>query len=179
MLRKIFIVSLLVLFLTIAVSPNTSTRAQSNTTYYITAATANARNCAQTTCRVVTKFSKGTAIQVTGTTEGSRFQGSTTWLIVDYDGQTVYVHSKLASTTAPASATTGGSSSSSGTSSGTSSSSSSSAAVCSCSSNSLNCSNFSTHSQAQSCFNYCVGQGRGDIHRLDADNDGVACESLP
>lgn len=178
MLRKIFIVGLLVLFLTIAISPNTSTRAQSSTTYYITAATANARSCAQTTCRVVTKFSKGTAIQVTGTTEGSRFQGSTTWLIVDYDGQTVYVHSKLASMTAPASTATGGSSSSNA-SSGTSSSSSSSSAVCSCSSNSLNCSNFSTHSQAQSCFNYCIGQGRGDIHRLDGDNDGVACESLP
>lgn len=178
MLRKIFIVSLLVLFLTIAISPNTSTRAQSSTTYYITAATANARSCAQTTCRVVTKFSKGTAIQVTGTTEGSRFQGSTTWLTVDYDGQTVYVHSKLASTTAPASTNTG-SSSSSNTSSGTSSSSSSSSEVCSCASNSLNCSNFSTHSQAQSCFNYCIGQGRGDIHRLDGDNDGSACESLP
>lgn len=178
MLRKILIVGILVLILTIAISPNTSTRAQSSTTYYITAATANARSCAQTSCRVITKFSKGTAVQVTGTTEGSRFQGSTTWLTVDYDGQTVYVHSKLASTTAPASATTGGSTSSN-TSSGTSSSSSSSSAVCSCSSNSLNCANFSTHSQAQSCFNYCIGQGRGDIHRLDGDNDGVACESLP
>lgn len=54
------------------------------------------------------------------------------------------------------------------------------AAACSCSSNSLNCSDFSTQSQAQACFNYCVGQGAGDIHGLDGnDNDGLACESLP
>jgi hypothetical protein len=53
------------------------------------------------------------------------------------------------------------------------------AAVCSCSGDSYNCSSFSTHRQAQACFSYCISQGRGDIHRLDGDNDGVACESLP
>ena len=53
------------------------------------------------------------------------------------------------------------------------------AAVCSCSGNLYNCSDFGTHTQAQACFNYCVGQGAGDIHRLDSDNDGDACESLP
>jgi hypothetical protein len=53
------------------------------------------------------------------------------------------------------------------------------AAVCSCSGDSYNCSSFSTHRQAQACYNYCVSQGRGDIHRLDGDNDGVACEALP
>lgn len=177
MLKKLAVVCILTLVGMIVISPSASIRAQSGTTYYVTASTANARSCAQTTCRVVTKFSKDTAIQVTGTTEGSRFQGSTTWLVVDYNGQTVYVHSKLASTTAPASANTS-SGSSSTTSSGTSSSTSSSSAVCSCSSNSLNCANFSTQSQAQSCFNYCVGQGRGDIHDLDRDHDGIACESL-
>lgn len=53
------------------------------------------------------------------------------------------------------------------------------AAVCSCSGNLYNCSDFSTHAQAQSCYNYCVSLGYGDVHRLDGDNDGVACESLP
>jgi micrococcal nuclease len=53
------------------------------------------------------------------------------------------------------------------------------AAVCDCSGNIYNCSDFSTHAQAQACYDYCVSQGRGDIHRLDGDNDGVACESLP
>jgi micrococcal nuclease len=53
------------------------------------------------------------------------------------------------------------------------------AAVCDCSGNLYNCSDFSTHAQAQACYEYCISQGRGDIHRLDADNDGIACESLP
>jgi micrococcal nuclease len=53
------------------------------------------------------------------------------------------------------------------------------AAVCDCSGNIYNCSDFATHAQAQACYEYCISQGRGDIHRLDGDNDGVACESLP
>lgn len=52
-------------------------------------------------------------------------------------------------------------------------------AVCSCSSNSLNCGDFSTHNSAQACYDYCKGQGVGDIHKLDGNNDGNACESLP
>jgi hypothetical protein len=50
---------------------------------------------------------------------------------------------------------------------------------CSCSSNLYNCPNFGTQRAAQACFDYCVSQGRGDIHGLDADDDGIACESLP
>ncbi|MCC6458047.1 MAG: endonuclease/exonuclease/phosphatase family protein [Caldilineaceae bacterium] len=50
---------------------------------------------------------------------------------------------------------------------------------CPCNANTLNCSNFSTQSAAQACFDWCVSQGAGDIHRLDGNNDGVACESLP
>ena len=51
--------------------------------------------------------------------------------------------------------------------------------VCSCSGNIYNCSDFSTHSQAQACYDYCKDQGHGDVHRLDSDNDGSACETLP
>ena len=53
------------------------------------------------------------------------------------------------------------------------------AAVCDCSGNIYNCSDFDTQAQAQACYEYCISQGRGDIHGLDGDNDGVACESLP
>lgn len=28
-------------------------------------------------------------------------------------------------------------------------------------------------------MNWCISQGRGDIHVLDSDDDGEACESLP
>jgi hypothetical protein len=52
------------------------------------------------------------------------------------------------------------------------------AAVCGCSGNIYNCSDFSTHAQAQACYEYCKSIGRGDIHDLDRDNDGSACESL-
>jgi len=56
----------------------------------------------------------------------------------------------------------------------------SSGATCSCSGDQYNCEeHFSTQARAQACFNYCVSQGRGDIHRLDGNNDGEACESLP
>jgi endonuclease YncB( thermonuclease family) len=51
--------------------------------------------------------------------------------------------------------------------------------TCSCSYNQYNCSDFSSHSQAQACYEYCISQGTGDVHRLDGDSDGSACESLP
>jgi len=47
---------------------------------------------------------------------------------------------------------------------------------CSCSGDNLNCSDFSDHSSAQACFDYCIQQGAGDINKLDQDNDGDACE---
>jgi len=52
-------------------------------------------------------------------------------------------------------------------------------AVCDCSGNIYNCSDFATHAQAQACYEYCISLGRDDIHRLDGDNDGIACEALP
>ena len=51
------------------------------------------------------------------------------------------------------------------------------AEVCSCAGDTLNCGDFGSHASAQACYNYCVSQGRGDIHRLDRDGDGSACES--
>jgi len=47
-----------------------------------------------------------------------------------------------------------------------------------CSYNAYNCSDFKTHAEAQAVFEYCGGVS-DDIHRLDGDNDGIACESLP
>ena len=38
------------------------------------------------------------------------------------------------------------------------------------------CSDFSNHEEAQRFFE---SQGSGDPHKLDRDNDGVACETLP
>jgi len=51
--------------------------------------------------------------------------------------------------------------------------------VCSCSSNQYNCSDFGTHARAQACYDYCISVGAGDVHRLDGDSNGSACENLP
>lgn len=50
--------------------------------------------------------------------------------------------------------------------------------ICNCNTDIYNCSDFNTQREAQTCFNYCNPR-RGDIHKLDADNNGQACESLP
>jgi len=50
---------------------------------------------------------------------------------------------------------------------------------CDCSNNIYNCDDFSTQAEAQKCFEYCLSLGKGDIHLLDGDIDGIACESLP
>ena len=47
-----------------------------------------------------------------------------------------------------------------------------------CSYNAYNCSDFSTHAEAQRVFEYCGGVSN-DVHRLDGDKDGLACEALP
>jgi len=62
-------------------------------------------------------------------------------------------------------------------SSGTSTSSKSSSS-CSCSGNVYNCDDFSSHKKAQACYESCGGVDN-DIHRLDRDGDGSACETLP
>ena len=49
---------------------------------------------------------------------------------------------------------------------------------CVCNVDKYNCNNFTTQKQAQSVFNYCDDQGVGDIHNLDPDGNGRACEGL-
>ncbi len=49
-------------------------------------------------------------------------------------------------------------------------------AVCDCSGNIYDCANFGSQTSAQTCYNYCQQQGAGDVHHLDLDYDGIACE---
>jgi hypothetical protein len=49
--------------------------------------------------------------------------------------------------------------------------------TCDCSGNIYNCADFTSTSDAQSCYDYCISLGKGDVHRLDADDDGLVCES--
>lgn len=47
-----------------------------------------------------------------------------------------------------------------------------------CSANIYNCSDFNSQGKAQEIFNYCLGMITGDVHDLDRDGNGLACESL-
>lgn len=47
-----------------------------------------------------------------------------------------------------------------------------------CSYDYYNCPNFDTGPEAQEVFNYCRNLGFGDIHRLDQNDDGIACNAL-
>ena len=47
-----------------------------------------------------------------------------------------------------------------------------------CSGNKYNCTSFKTQKEAQAAFDYCGGASN-DIHKLDSNKDGQACESLP
>lgn len=50
---------------------------------------------------------------------------------------------------------------------------------CDCSYDRYNCEDFDSEAEAQTCFEYCLEQGAGDVHGLDGDDDGDACEWLP
>ena len=51
--------------------------------------------------------------------------------------------------------------------------------VCPCHADLFDCSDFDTQSDAQACYDYCLGQGAGDVHMLDWDKDGYACGTAP
>lgn len=51
--------------------------------------------------------------------------------------------------------------------------------MCLCDGDRYNCGDFATQEEAQACFDYCLQRVGEDVHRLDGDGDGIACESLP
>ena len=53
-----------------------------------------------------------------------------------------------------------------------------SASTSSCGSDLYNCTGFSTRAEAQAVYDKCMTEVGSDIHQLDADGDGVACETL-
>jgi len=48
--------------------------------------------------------------------------------------------------------------------------------VCDCSGDYYNCSNFANPGHAQMCLEYCTIQKQNDVHRLDIDRNGLACD---
>jgi len=49
--------------------------------------------------------------------------------------------------------------------------------ICDCSYNRYNCRDFSTQQEAQACYNSCGGRAN-DVHLLDADFNGIVCETV-
>lgn len=49
---------------------------------------------------------------------------------------------------------------------------------CECDRNRYNCGRWDSRPPMQACYDYCMSLGRGDIHDLDGDNDGIPCEHL-
>lgn len=152
-------------------------------TFY-TIAQANVRPCPQLTdaCKTVATVPSGTLLIVTGTAIGGEFQGATDWYRVQLQVGNGYVHTSLLTDQPPTATPTPTVTptprptavpqvDSGGTTGGT----------CDCSANTLNCSDFSTQSAAQVCYNTCVAAVGSDIHNLDGGENpnGVACESLP
>ncbi len=138
-------------------------------TYYITGSSVNARSCPRTNCSVVARLSRGTQITVDGTETGTTVSGSNVWLQFEYEGETAYVHSSLASTRRPSSSSTTGGTTTGGSSTGNSSTTTGGSSV-SCN-GARTCSAMTSCEQAYACLN----AGR---QSLDRDNDGVPCESI-
>jgi hypothetical protein len=51
-------------------------------------------------------------------------------------------------------------------------------APCICTRNTYDCADFTTQLEAQACYDLCSVDA-GDIHYLDSNDNGLACESLP
>lgn len=51
-------------------------------------------------------------------------------------------------------------------------------ATCHCNENLYDCRHFNSHSVAQSCYKTCLNRVGYDVHWLDGDDDGIACEDL-
>jgi len=47
--------------------------------------------------------------------------------------------------------------------------------LCGCDANYYNCDDFPTQEDPQECYDLCKCIGKGDVHHLDRDVDGIAC----
>lgn len=151
-----------------------------NRTYY-TLRAARVRSCASTFCDRLGSIPGNTRIQVSGTIEGQKWNGSTTWYQTDFDGQTGYVHSSLLTSLEPGRLITPGAP--------TLApqplqsylinppivlTSAPSPYTCN-RIDDLNCSHFANQREANAHLQQCPF----DEDFLDADNNGFACEALP
>jgi uncharacterized membrane protein YgcG len=140
-------------------------------------------------CKTDQVILTGEPILVLGELEGETWLDSRMWYYVEVEGEPGFIHSQFitvtssrpTSTPAPGPAqwaagpSNGGASGGSGSSGG---GSSSQVVVCECGYNAYDCSDFGSKSDANACFQYCRSQGKEDVHNMDGDNDGDACERM-
>ncbi len=138
-------------------------------------------------CKTDQVLLTGDPILVLGEVEGETWLNSRLWYYVEFDGEPGFIHSEFitVSSSRPTStpAPQGGQWASAPGNNNSSSSSSNTTnptprPLCDCSGNNYDCRNFGSRSAAQSCYDYCRSQGRGDIHKMDGDSDGRACERM-
>lgn len=138
------------------------------TTLYISAG-ANVRSCPQLDCEIVSRLAAGDEVRVTEIVEGAVVSRSGRW----YRSGDRYIHSSLLSNTPPVAAPAAvapvpGAG-------GQTSQPAAPALTYACNGiDDLNCEDFRSRQEAQAHLNAC-----GNEDRLDGNNDGEACESLP
>lgn len=156
------------------------TTAQQNNIYY-TLRAARVRSCASTFCARLGSIPGNTRIQVAGSVEGKKWNGSTLWYQITFDGQTGYIHSSLLTTLEPGRLITPGAP----TLAPVSIPSylinppivlTSAPSPYTCNRiDDLNCSHFANQREANAHLQQCPL----DEDFLDADKNGLACEALP
>lgn len=70
-------------------------------TYYVNVKSAKVRSCPKTSCSVLVKLDKGTAIDALEEVKGDPVSKSTVWYRIDVDGKEGYIHRSLVSAVAP------------------------------------------------------------------------------
>lgn len=115
---------------------------------------ARVRSCPSLDCEIVTLIPNGERVQVFGSVRRS---GGTWYKVQLADGRQGYVFSNLLCSRPP----------------------SLPEPRCICSYNAYDCPDFPTQAAAQACYEYCLRKVGYDVHWLDDDGDGVACEWNP
>jgi uncharacterized protein YcgI (DUF1989 family) len=166
-IRKIILLFALSLF--------TALVSAQSTTYTVRTA-ARVRAEPNTASAIVARLRAGTVVTVTAEVEGTRVSGSTVWYAVALeDDATGYIHSSLVRAGNTSVSLTPGPMSTVTAESPALIPTSAPAASNRCNGvDDLNCSDFSTSRAASDHVRTC-----GDEDKLDRDNDGRACESLP
>jgi hypothetical protein len=158
---------------------------------YTATGNANVRSCPKTTCEIVRGVSLGERLTKVGEAQGDTVNGSSLWYEVSFaNGATGFIHSGLAragtprpapvvqqprATTAPnQAAPTSVDNTQPNVLPTIPQSTAAPSSQFTCGGDFYNCSDFSNRTELMAYFNACPG----DPSRLDADNDGIPCESL-